>query len=114
MLRIQLDDHAIFLTRWRDFLVQLIDDDSVRDHPRRVNSRSSSRLAGTRLRRFVAYRLVRGYHSRAELAVWEMIARAMKIPPKDSPILPSQFERPCGSWCTSSRCICSPRTTQLA
>ena len=95
MLRIQLDDRAIFLTRWRDFLVQLIDADSVRDHPRRAEFKKQ--LEGWQGRASVdsvAYRLVRGYHSRAELAVWEMIARAMKIPPKDSPILPSQFEAP--------------------
>jgi penicillin amidase len=95
MLRIQLDDHAIFLTRWRDFLLQLIDDDSVRDHPRRAEFKKQ--LEGWQGRASidsVAYRLVRGYHSRAEQAVWEMIARAMKIPPEDSPILPSQFEAP--------------------
>ena len=95
MLRIQLDDHAIFLTRWRDFLLQLIDDDSVRDHPLRAEFKKQlESWQGRASIDSVAYRLVRGYHSRAEQAVWEMIARAMKIPPKDSPILPSQFEAP--------------------
>lgn len=95
MLRIQLDDRAIFLTRWHDFLLQLIDDNSVRDHPRRAEFKKQ--LEGWQGRASidsVAYRLVRGYHSRVEQAVWEMIARAMKIPPQDSPILPSQFEAP--------------------
>lgn len=95
MLRIQLDDRAIFLARWRDFLLQLIDDDSVRDHPRRAEFKKQ--LEGWQGRASVdsvGYRLVRGYHSHAEEAVWEMIARAMKIPPQDSPVLPSQFEAP--------------------
>jgi penicillin amidase len=95
MLRIQLDDRAIFLTRWHDFLLQLIDDDSMRDHPGRAEFKKQ--LEGWQGRASidsVAYRLVRGYHSRVEQAVWEMIARAMKIPPQDSPILPSQFEAP--------------------
>lgn len=95
MLRIQLDDHAAFLTRWRDFLLELIDADSVREHPRRAEFKKQ--LEGWQGRASVdsvAYRLVRGFHSHAEQAVWDMIARALKIPPEDSPILPSQFETP--------------------
>jgi penicillin amidase len=95
MLRIQLDDRAVFLTRWHDFLLTLIDADSVRDHPRRAEFRKL--LEGWQGRASVdsvAYRLVRGYHAHAERAVWEMIARALKIPDRDSPMLPSQFEAP--------------------
>jgi penicillin G amidase len=95
MLRIQLDDRAIFLTRWHDFLLELLDADSVREHPRRAEFKKL--LEGWQGRASVdsvAYRLVRGYHAHVERAVWEMIARALKIPDKDSPILPSQFEAP--------------------
>jgi penicillin G amidase len=95
MLRIQLDDRAVFLARWRDFLLGLIDADSERDHPQRAEFR---KLLGEWQGRAdidsVAYRLVRGYHSHTEWAVWEMIAHALKIPAEDSPILPSQFEAP--------------------
>jgi penicillin G amidase len=95
MLRIQLDDRAVFLKRWRDFLLDLIDTDSVREHPERAEFRKLIEdWQGHASVDSVAYRLVRGYHSHAERAVWEMIARALKIPPQDSPILPSQFEAP--------------------
>jgi penicillin G amidase len=95
MLQIQLDDRALFLARWRDFLLQLIDTDSMREHPERARFRKL--VEGWRPRAdidSVGYRLVRAYHNHTELAVWEMIARALEIPPEDSPILPSQFEVP--------------------
>jgi penicillin amidase len=95
MLRVQLDDRAIFLTRWHDFLVALIDADSTRDHPRRAEfKRLLESWQGHASVDSVAYRLVRGYHSHVERAVWDMIARALKIPEEDSPLLPSQFEAP--------------------
>jgi penicillin G amidase len=95
MLKIQLDDRAVFLTRWHDFLVTLIDDDSVRGHPRRAEFK---KLLGDWKGRAdvdsVAYRLVRGYRKHVESALWDMIARALQIPAGDSLILPSQFEIP--------------------
>ena len=95
MLKIQLDDRAVFLTRWKDFLLQLIDADSVKDHPRRAEFRKQlESWSGHADADSVAYRLVRGYHSRVERAVWGMIGQALQIPPEDSTILPSQFEQP--------------------
>ena len=95
MLKIQLDDRAVFLTRWKDLLLNLIDADSTRDHPRRAEFRKQLESwdghAGVDS---VAYRLVRGYHSHAERAVWEMMGRALKIPSQDSLFLPPQFEQP--------------------
>jgi penicillin amidase len=94
MLQIQLDDRGIFLRRWRDLLLGLIDAGSV-DHPKRAEFR---KLVDTWSGRAdvdsVGYRLVRGYHAHTERAVWGMMARALKIPEADSPILPSQFEAP--------------------
>ena len=95
MLRIQLDDRALFLTRWHDLLLDLIDADSVRDHPKRAQFRklleSWDARAGVDS---VGYRLVRGYRTTTERAVWQMIAVALRIPEQDSPMLPSQFEVP--------------------
>jgi penicillin amidase len=95
MLRIQLDYRAVFLTRWHDLLLDLINPDSVRDHPKRAEFRklleSWDARAGVDS---VGYRLVRGYRATTEQAVWQMIARALGIPDTDSPILPSQFEMP--------------------
>ena len=95
MLRIQLDDRAVFLTRWKELLLGLIDADSVRGNPRRAEFRklleSWQGRAGVDS---VAYRLVRAYHDRTQDAVWEMMARALKIPNDDNPMLPMQFEAP--------------------
>ena len=95
MLKIQTDDRAIFLTRWHDFLLNLIDADSVRDHPRRAEFKKAlGNWNGRADVDSVAYRLVRGYRKHVESALWDMIARALQIPASDSPHLPSQFEIP--------------------
>ncbi|HJX21721.1 MAG TPA: hypothetical protein VJ454_12075, partial [Steroidobacteraceae bacterium] len=36
MLRIQLDDRAVFLARWRTLLLSVLDDEALHDHPRRA------------------------------------------------------------------------------
>ena len=95
MLKIQLDDRAVFLTRWKDLLLSLIDADSLHDHPRRAEFRKQlESWSGRAAVDSVAYRLVRDYHSHAERAVWDMIGRALKIPPQDSLLIPPQFEEP--------------------
>ena len=47
MLRIQLDDRAIFLARWHDFLLALLDADSTRDHPSAGRNSASWSKVGT-------------------------------------------------------------------
>jgi penicillin amidase len=39
MLAIQLDDRALFLTRWRDLFLGLLDDAAIADHPQRAEAR---------------------------------------------------------------------------
>ena len=95
MLKIQLDDRAVFLTRWKDFLLELLDPASVKDQPRRAEFRKQlESWSGRADVDSVAYRLVRSYHSHVEQAVWKMIGQALQIPPEDSKILPPQFEQP--------------------
>lgn len=100
MLRIQLDDRALFLSRWRSLLLQLIDADAARDQPNRAefkrlvtnwNARASVDSVG--------YRLVRAFHDRTQQAVWSMLLSALRIPIEDSLIAdadasvpPMQFE----------------------
>ena len=100
MLRIQLDDRALFLSRWRELLLQLIDADGARNKPIRAefkrlltnwNARASIDSVG--------YRLVRAFHDRTQQAVWSMLLSALKIPTDDSLIAdagasvpPMQFE----------------------
>ena len=95
MLKIQLDDRALFLARWKDFLLDLIDPASVKDHPRRAQFRQQLQSWNGRADvDSVSYRLVRSYHNAVQQAVWKMIMRALQIPPEDSKHLPPQFEQP--------------------
>ncbi|MDB6091435.1 MAG: hypothetical protein JWN85_4219 [Gammaproteobacteria bacterium] len=95
MLRIQLDDRAVFLTRWKDLLLGLIDADSVRGQPRRAEFKKLlESWQGRASVDSVAYRLVRTYHERTQDAVWEMMARALKLPADGNVMLPMQFEAP--------------------
>jgi penicillin G amidase len=92
MLRVQLDDRAVFLARWRALILELLDAQALRDHPRRDefkrfiaqwNARASVDSVG--------YRLVRDFHDRAERAVWRMSLKGLGIAAQASP--PDQFEQ---------------------
>jgi penicillin G amidase len=93
MLRIQLDDRAVFLQRWRTMLLELLDADAIANHPERAqlkklvsdwNARASVDSVG--------YRLVRGFHEQALKSVWEMVLGALGIAPGEAVAAPSQFE----------------------
>jgi penicillin amidase len=95
MLRIQLDDRALFLSRWRELLLQLIDADGARDQPNRAefkrllinwNARASVDSVG--------YRLVRAFHDRTQQAVWTMLVSTLNIPTEDSSIADAGFSVP--------------------
>jgi penicillin amidase len=93
MLRIQLDDRAQFLTRWRALLLELLDADALANHPERArfkqlvtdwNARASVDAVG--------YRLVRTYHEQTQEAVWQMMLGALGLQATPSVSAPSQFE----------------------
>jgi len=93
MLRIQLDDRAEFLQRWRALLLELLDADALANHPERAqfkqlvsdwNARASVDSVG--------YRLVRAFHEQALKSVWEMVLGALGIAPGEEVGAPSQFE----------------------
>jgi penicillin G amidase len=89
MLSIQLDDRALFLSRWRDLMLSLLDGGALVGHPIRADMRRL--VAGWDARADVGsigYRLVRAYRERVASAVWHMILRPIAAPP------PMQFERP--------------------
>ena len=93
MLRIQLDDRALFLERWQHLLVELLDADSLAGHPQRAEFRRL--IAGWNARASVdsvGYRLVREYHERTQEAVWEMILGAVGVQPGEDTTVPAQFE----------------------
>jgi penicillin G amidase len=92
MLKVQTDDNGIFLTRWRDLLIQLLDDATVRDHPRRAelkklvtewNARATPDAVG--------YRFVRTFRDQTERSVWRMLLVGLDVDAPDAPP-PAQFE----------------------
>ena len=95
MLRIQLDDRAVFLARWRTLLLGVLDTEALRDHPRRAQVRQL--IASWNARASVdsvGYRLVRAYHDRTQQAVWDMLLAGLHLPAEQEAAPPAQFEGP--------------------
>lgn len=95
MLRIQLDDRAVLLGRWREVLLGLLDTSSLSGHPARVQFRSLiehwDAAADTDS---VGYRLVRRWRDLIEAQVWDMILDGLHIPADASYSVPTQFQAP--------------------
>jgi penicillin amidase len=92
MLRVQLDDRAVFLARWRTLILELLDTQALREHARRAEFRQL--VANWNARASidsVGYRLVREFRDRTERFAWQMILRRLGLtedaPPSD------QFEQ---------------------
>lgn len=95
MLRVQLDDRALFLTRWRELLLHLIDEQSARGHPQRAEFRRLVEAWDARAGvDSVGYRLVRTFRDRTQDAVWKMVLTALAVPPESDVGPPLQFEGP--------------------
>lgn len=93
MLRIQLDDRAVFLTRWRAMLLSLLDADSLQGQPRRAEfQRLVASWDAHAAVDSVGYRLVRAYRDRTEEEVWEMMLGALGITHDEQTGVPDQFE----------------------
>ena len=92
MLRVQLDDRAVFLAHWRTLILGLLDPQALRDHARRVEFKH--RVAAWNARASidsVGYRLVREFRDRTERCVWRMILRGLGI--NDDAPPPDRFEQ---------------------
>ena len=95
MLRIQLDDRALFLTRWRTLLLDLLDAQALHGHPQRAEFRDLIEHWNPKASvDSVGYRLVRAYHDRTQRAVWDMLLSALQLPTDDTSWPPDQFEGP--------------------
>jgi len=89
---VQLDDRALFLTRWRNLLMQLLDDEALRDHPQRVELKRLVMSWNARATPdSVGYRLVHAYRSQTESAVWHMLLDGLEVDIPGVPA-PAQFE----------------------
>lgn len=93
MLRIQLDDRALFLTRWRAVLSDLLDADAVANHPQRAQFKKlAADWNGRASVDSVGYRLVRAFHERTERSVWAMMLSGLSLAPGDPGSVPAKFE----------------------
>ena len=95
MLRIQLDDRALFLARWRTLLLSLLDAKALEGHPQRAEFRQLIEHWNAQASvDSVGYRLVRAYHDRTEQAVWDMLLAALNISSEWGNWVPAQLEGP--------------------
>ena len=95
MLRIQLDDRAQFLARWRVLLLAVLDAAAIREHPQRAQFRSLvAQWDGRAGTGSVGYRLLRTWHDGVQSAAWQMLLTALKVPAADAFAPPAQFEGP--------------------
>jgi penicillin amidase len=92
MLAIQLDARALFAARWRDHLLALIDEEAMRDAPRRREFRDLvSQWKPQAAPDSVGYRLVRAYRSDTLDELWRGLVGGL-LGEKISLRRPGQFE----------------------
>jgi len=92
MLAIQLDARPLFLARWRDLLLGLLDEDALREAPRRREFRALvSQWQAEATADAVGYRLVRDFRGTTADALWRGITVSLSGP--NYPLRrPGQFE----------------------
>jgi penicillin amidase len=74
MLAIQLDSRALFLSRWRDLLLGLIDEEAMHDQPRRREFRDLvSNWDSQAAPEAVGYRLVRSFRAQLLNSLWHSL-----------------------------------------
>lgn len=103
MLAIQFDDRALFLSRWRDLLLQVLDDEAVADD---IELQEYRRLAEQWIPRAVpesvGYRLVRAFRLEVERRVFHALMAPAREAYGEDVILrrSNQFEAPLWSLLT--------------
>lgn len=96
MVKLQVDDRALFLTRWRDLLLELLGEKVLESHPARAEARDlvaawSGRASGDD----VGYAIVRTFRDRIRERVFSsLIASASRRHPQTRFRPSNQFEAP--------------------
>jgi penicillin G amidase len=92
MLAIQLDSRALFVARWRDLLLALIDEEAMHEAPRRREFRALvSDGASAASADAVGYRLVRAFRGNTLDALWRSLSAGL-LGEEVRTRRPSQFE----------------------
>jgi len=97
MLAIQLDDHALFLQRWRTRLLELLDATALSGHPARATFRTLvEKSADAANVGSVGYRLLREWRNSVRDRVFGMLTASARRPDADPGEIqvPTQFEGP--------------------
>lgn len=94
LVKIQIDDRALFLTRWRDLLLDLLDDKALAGHPSRVQARRAveawSAHASTN---DVGYRITRAFRLQVRKDVFDALTATARLKYPQTRFVPSaQFE----------------------
>ena len=95
MLHVQLDDRAVFLSRWRDLLLAALDADSLKNHPERAQFRQlvadwdAAAATGS-----IGYRLVQTWRELVETDIWNTLLDGLHIEADASFSPPTQFATP--------------------
>ena len=94
MLRIQLDDRALFLVRWRDFLLTTLDDGGVGDNAAHAAFRQQVAAWEPRASTdAVGYRLVRTFHEVLGRRIFDALILPARIANPDAKFkVPRHFE----------------------
>jgi len=79
MLSIQFDGRAEFLDRWQKLLLGVLDEDALKNHPKRAELRRwVGEWQGVAAADSVSYRVVRAYRDTTRKAVWSMITESLQ------------------------------------
>ena len=96
MTKIQLDDRALFLARWRDLLLDLLDERALAGHPLRAQARALiEHWSGRAVADDAGYRIVRTTRSQVRKNVFESLTAIARQRFPSGKFTPSaQFEGP--------------------
>jgi penicillin amidase len=96
LLAIQLDDQAIFLTRWHDLLLRTLTPEAIRADPRRTELRRllATTWTGRASIDSVAYRVVREFRDDLEKQVFDSLTGLQEAPGSPFYLARRRFEGP--------------------
>jgi len=96
MVNVQIDDRALFLTRWRDLVLEVLDDKALRDRPLRAEARTLIEdWTGRAMAEDVGYRIVRTLRLQIRKDVFDSLTALARAKFPETKFTPStQFEAP--------------------
>jgi penicillin amidase len=96
MAKLQIDDRALFLTRWRDLLVEILETDAAaQDEQHRQARELVQNWSGRAAAEDPGYRIVRAFRNQVRADVFESLIASARAQAPDVQFTPSpQFEGP--------------------